>query len=334
MADLTAAAVVDKRVVSVRKVLAVGGKIAVTCACFWYVFRQIKVDALLQETGTLDPGWLLVATIFVAIQPPLLGVRWAWITNALDPELPPTPLSAFLAITMIANFFAQILPNLISDAVRVWLLSRIRQGWRKGLAGVAIDRGVGVAVLLAIGFVTLANGSAFNALSGYRKTVLVTFAVMLIGGIGGLVFAPIYASLLARARVTKWIAELALAARQVLIKSPAAIYIVEVALIVHALSIVDIWCLGRAFSMQLSIADTATLFTLILAIALIPITVNGWGLRELAVTAFLNAHGIPSQRALLFSICFGMTLVVAALPGAIVLVFYSSEKVRRTGPAV
>lgn len=70
------------------------------------------------------------------------------------------------------------------------------------------------------------------------------------------------------------------------------------------------------------------LFTLILGIALIPVTVNGWGLRELAVTAFLNAHGVPSQRALLLSICFGMTLVAAALPGAFVLPFYSFRKVR------
>jgi hypothetical protein len=43
------------------------------------------------------------------------------------------------------------------------------------------------------------------------------------------------------------------------------------------------------------------------------------------VTAFLNAQGIPSQAALLFSVCFGLVLIVASLPGAVVLLFFSPE---------
>ena len=50
-----------------------------------------------------------------------------------------------IAITMIAGFFAQILPNVMSDALRIWLLSQIRPGWRMGLAGVAMT----VALVLA-----------------------------------------------------------------------------------------------------------------------------------------------------------------------------------------
>lgn len=329
MADPAAVAVAAKRTFTVRKVLALTGKIAVTCGCLSYVVRQIKVGELLSEAEHLDVRWLIVATLFVAFQGPLVGIRWGSITNALKPEVPPQPLSAFLAINMIATFFAQILPNVMSDALRVWFLTQIRRGWRDGLVGVVIDRGVGVASLLGIGLAALANASAFTALSEYRPIVLATFAVLLFGGVAGLIFAPLYAPLLARLRVTQWIAELALTARQVLIESPTAVHIIAIALIVHALSIVDIWCLGRAFSMSFDVTDAATLFTLIVGITLIPITVNGWGLRELAVTAFLNAQGISQQRALLFSICFGMTFVVAALPGAIVLVFYSSEKTRR-----
>lgn len=331
MSDPAAVVVAAKRTITVRKVLALGGKIAITCGCLWYVVRQIKVDELLNEAGRLDVCWLIVATVFVAFQGPLVGIRWGLITNALEPEVPPERLSAFLAINMIATFFAQILPNVISDALRVWLLAQIRRSWRNGLVGVVIDRGVGVASLLAIGLVTLANASAFTAPSEYRTTVLATFAALLFGGIAGLICAPLYAPPLARLRITKWMAELALMSRQVLIRSPAAFRIVAIALIVHALSIVDIWCLGRAFSMPFGVVDAATLFTLIVAITLIPITVNGWGLRELAVTAFLNAQGISTQRALLFSICFGLTFIVAALPGAIVLIFYSSEKVRSAG---
>jgi uncharacterized membrane protein YbhN (UPF0104 family) len=102
-----------------------------------------------------------------------------------------------------------------------------------------------------------------------------------------------------------------------------------IAFAIHFLNIACIWSVGQAFSMSLSLIEAAVLFTLMVAIAIIPISVSGWGLRELAVTAFLSAHGMTTQRALLFSICYGLTLVVAALPGAAILLVHSLRKLRR-----
>jgi glycosyltransferase 2 family protein len=80
--------------------------------------------------------------------------------------------------------------------------------------------------------------------------------------------------------------------------------------------------------MSLNLIEAAALLTLMVATAIIPISVSGWGLRELALTAFLNAHGMPPQRAPLFSICYGLTLVAAALPGAVVIMVYSPHKLQ------
>ena len=311
-----------------RKVFFFGAKFVITCICFWYAFRQIGSVDLLHETANLQVRWLVLAVACVLVQIPLVGIRWARITDALEGGTG-APLGAMLAITWIASLFAQILPNVMSDALRIWMLSQVKPGWRRGLIGVLIDRGVGVGALLAIGLVTLANASAFTTLSGHRQAVMVIFAALLIGGVGALVFAPLWARVLTRYRTTKWLAEFVFASRRVLVESPSAVSIVAIAVVVHLLTIADIWCLGRALAMTLGIVDAAALFTLMIAIALVPVTVSGWGLRELAVTAFLSAHGLPPQRALLFSICFGLIQVVAALPGAIVLLFYSSAKMRR-----
>lgn len=315
----------------IRKAFVFGAKLAITCGCFWYLFRQIKIDDLAREAGHLQARWLVLASIILMFQPPLVGLRWAWITAALEPLRPRPPLGAMLAITLIANFFNQILPNVMSDALRIWMLTQIRSGWRTGLSGVLIDRAVGVGALLAIGFVTLLKASAFTTLGGYRQTALVIFGALLLGGIATLVCARFYAPALARWRATKWIGEFSLASRQVLIKSPAALSIVGIAFVVHMLSIAGIWCVGQAFSMSLGLVEAALLFTLMVAIAIIPISVSGWGLREVAVTAFLAAHGVPAQRALLFSICYGLSLVAAALPGAAVMIFYSPSEARRFG---
>jgi len=307
----------------IRKGLVFAAKLAITCGCFWYLFRQIKFDDFMGEAANLQARWLVLATVFMVVQPPLTGWRWAKITAALEPARPRPPLRAMLAITLIANFFNQLLPNVVSDALRIWMLTQIRAGWRMGLAGIVIDRAVGIGVLVVIGFVTLLNASAFTTLGGYRLTALAIFGALLLVGTAALFGARLYAPLLARWRATRWIGELGLASRQVLIESPGAVAIVGIAFVVHALSIAGIWSVGQAFSMSLGLVEAATLFTLMVAIGVIPVSVSGWGLREVAVTAFLNAHGVPAQRALLFSICFGLTLVVAALPGAVVLMVYS-----------
>lgn len=243
----------------------------------------------------------MLAVACVLVQIPLVGVRWARLADALEGKPTGVPLGAMLAITWIANLAAQILPNMMSDALRIWMMSQVKPGWRRGLMGVLIDCGVSVGALLAIGLVTVANASAFTALSGNREIVMAIFAGVLIGGVAALAFAPLWAQILTRYRTTGWLAKFVLASRQVLIESPFAISIVAIAFAVHVLTIADIWCLGRSLAITLSVVDAAALFTLMVATALVPVTVSGWGLRELAVTAFLAAHGLPPQRALLFS---------------------------------
>jgi hypothetical protein len=70
------------------------------------------------------------------------------------------------------------------------------------------------------------------------------------------------------------------------------------------------------------IIDCAVLFAVMMGVMLVPISIGGWGLREFVVVSLLGAHGIAPERALVFSVCFGLVLVAGALPGALVWLFY------------
>jgi uncharacterized protein (TIRG00374 family) len=311
---------------TIQKVAIFGFKFAVTAVCFWYISRQIRLDDLARAAGSLDFRWIAFAVIVAMSQIPLAGLRWSKVTDALEPGSPRVPVGLMIAITSITVFFGQFLPNLMSDAIRVWLLARTGRTWRRGIVGVLIDRGIGVGTLVAVGFVTLLFPSALTALGGYRLLALLIFGLLLAAAIGGLVFAPLYVRILIGFRATKWIGEFIAASRRVLIESPNAIAIVGIALAIHVLTIICIWSLGQAFAMALSVVDASVLFTLMVAIAILPISVGGWGLRELAMTAFLDAQGIPTQQAFLFSVCFGLTLLAASIPGVFVLMFFSPRK--------
>jgi hypothetical protein len=74
------------------------------------------------------------------------------------------------------------------------------------------------------------------------------------------------------------------------------------------------------------VLDAALLFTFMVSIALIPVSIGGWGLRELAISSLLGAYGVPLEQALFFSVSFGLVLMLAALPGAVVWAFFSPAR--------
>jgi hypothetical protein len=205
--------------------------------------------------------------------------------------------------------------------VRAWLLVRLGSNWRNAVTSVVIDRGVGVGLLIALGFAILLLPSGLTALGGYRDVVLVVYGALILFGALGLVLASKIAPPLARWRYSRWFATLAADAHRVLLGSKAPV-ILGVGCLVHALTIVVIWSVGRAQGLVLPVADVAVLFTVMVGVALVPISIGGWGLRELAVISLLANHGIAAEKALLFSVCFGLVFAVGSLPGALVWLLY------------
>jgi uncharacterized membrane protein YbhN (UPF0104 family) len=297
-------------------------KLLVTGACFWYLSRQIDLSQVVSAVRLLDFRWAAFATLVVVLQIPLLGLRWCNIFDALAARDERVTRTVMIAVTAIGVFFSQVLPSVAGDGVRAWLLARRGGDWRNAVVSVVIDRGIGVALLIALGFVILLLPSGLTALGGYREVVLVVYGGLLLAGALALLLAPKMALLLGRWRYSRWLAKLAVDTRRVLL-GPSGVVILALGCLIHALTIVVVWSLGRAQGLALPVADAAVLFTVMISVALVPISIGGWGLRELAVIALLGNHGIAPARALLFSVCFGLVLALGSLPGAFAWLLYS-----------
>jgi uncharacterized membrane protein YbhN (UPF0104 family) len=301
-------------------------KLAISATCLWYVARQIDVADFNRLLATFDYAWASLATLIIMAETPLTALRWRQIVNALVTDVEQIPVGPAVAITAIGVFVGQILPNVAADAVRVWLLSRVGRSWRHGLVSVVIDRGVGVFSLFTIGFATLLYPSAFSALRGHRIVVLEIFGLVLATTVAGVLVVPYIGSVLARFSLTRLLGKLASATHYVMISSRSGIYVLAIAFTVHLLTICSVWSLGRAQGLILSVVDAALLFTFMLSVSLIPVSIGGWGLRELAVSALLGSYGVPLEQALFFSVSFGLSLMVAALPGAVVWATFSPAR--------
>jgi glycosyltransferase 2 family protein len=310
-----------------KKAAMVGAKVLVTGACFWYISRQINWGQLLSAIPLLDFRWAALAILVAMLEIPLLGLRWRNIVDALAARDQAMTRTTMIAATAVGAFFGQVLPSVAGDGVRAWLLVRLGCDWRNAVMSAVIDRGVGVGALIALGFAILLLPSGFTALGGYRDVVLVGYGALILAGVLGLLLAPKIVPLLARWRYSRWFATLVADIHRVLLGSRGPV-ILSIGCLIHALTIIVVWFVGRAQGLALPLSDAAVLFTVMIGVMLIPISIGGWGLRELAVISLLTHHGVAPEKALLFSVCFGLAVAVASLPGALVWLFYSFTPVR------
>jgi len=307
--------------VMAEKVAILVVKLLVTGACFGYVSRQIDLNQVLSTIPLLDFRWAAFAILVAILEIPLSGLRWYNIVGSLAARDMRATRTAIIAATAVGVFFAQVLPSVAGDGVRTWLLVRLGSSWHNAVTSAVIDRGVCVGLIIALGFVVLLLSPGLNALGGYRDVVLVVYGALILAGAFGLLPAPKSVLPLSRWRYSRWFATLATDVHRVLFGSKGPV-ILSIGCLIHAFTIVVVWSVGQAQGLALPLPDVVVLWTVMVGVVLMPISIGGWGLRELAVISLLATYGVAPERALLFSVCFGLALALGSLPGALAWLLY------------
>ena len=297
------------------------GKVVVSAACLWYVLRNVSLRETFQALPNLDFRWLALAVFAAAVQIPLTAVRWQRVVHSLTQQPGRLTYVAATNLTAMYAFFSQVMPGLMSEGIRVWILVRFGYSWRDGLSSVAIDRGVGVGMLGAFVIVILSLPTPLATLLGYREIIVTILSIALIVGVAALLLTTHFTPLLQRWRYTYWLGSFISDTRRVLL-GPWASVIFGSAFAVHLATIIVIWSVGSAEGLVLPVFGCAVLFGVVVGVALLPITISGWGVREITVVSLLGAYGIPPEKALLLSLCYGLVFVIVALPGAFVWMLY------------
>jgi glycosyltransferase 2 family protein len=319
--------VAPARAGAAQKVAIFACKLLVTAGCFWYVSKQVDPVQILSGIVRLDVRWAAFAIFIVVLQIPIVALRWRNVLLALAMCDERMTRAAIIAVTAIGLFFAQVLPSVASEGVRAWLLVRLGGTWRYSVTSLMIDRGVGVGVLVAISIGILLLPSGLTTLGGNRDAVLAVYGTLLAAGLLGLLLAPRALGYLASWRYFRWTACIVHDAERVL-RSPRCPVIVGLGCLSHVLAIVVVWSVARAQWLALPVLDAAVLFTIMVGVVLVPISVSGWGLRELATVTLFGNHGVAPETALLFSVCFGLVHAVGSLPGALMWLVYSPSPAR------
>ena len=104
---------------------------------------------------------------------------------------------------------------------------------------------------------------------------------------------------------------------------PMLIHIVGLALVIQTVVIVSVYFLGEALDLEVSLLFHFVAIPVITLVTLLPISLNGLGVREVSFVVIYSKIGVSSEGALALSFSFTLVLVLFALFGGLCLQFPS-----------
>jgi uncharacterized membrane protein YbhN (UPF0104 family) len=295
----------------VRKVAFVAFKLSVAGLLVWLVLRKVDFDRAFGLVSGL-PNYL-AATILGLFLMQMLLSAWRWSAMSQRLAAAPLPFLPAFKFFMIAQFYNQALPSFIpGDAARVWGAARYSDIRRATLA-VVIDRVVTLVVLLVLSALSL-----FLLGFGHHRVpdqARLAFSALLLAG---LAFAAL--SLLFRRRI---LGLLPARVRDLLTSAGQSLRVAGIgwdmagwlaqSVVIHGTNIAIVYCLGLGMHLPLSALTALATVPLVMVAALLPVTVNGWGVREGVMVVLLGNFAIGPTEAATLSVMFGLAQLVFGL---------------------
>jgi hypothetical protein len=92
------------------------------------------------------------------------------------------------------------------------------------------------------------------------------------------------------------------------------------ALIGHAITVIYYMAVVRALAMPVTLWQLTVIVPMSLVVQMLPVSINGFGVRETAFVFYFSSLGLPMQSALLLSLVSTAVAMVFSLSGAAVYV--------------
>jgi uncharacterized protein (TIRG00374 family) len=306
----------------VKRTLLLAAKAAVSLALLAYLFSSTNLQALYGRVRSGDT--LLFGLAVVGYAGMLAMSTWRW-HLLLRTQGYPASLRRLSETYLVAMFFNNFLPsNIGGDIVRVRDSSRLTGSTTASVAVVAIDRilGFGALYFLALAAYVL-GGPSLRHLAGARLIVVVVGLIF--GALVYVFFRPGTARRLvgaSRLGHMPWFQE-----RFETVQGAVHVYREELGSVflafgasvgLQSLMVLYYYVVAHALRIPLSLSACFLMVPLCTLIQTIPISFNGWGIRESVFAVYFTQIGLPRESALAFSLVGAGLIVLLSLSGAFV----------------
>lgn len=284
-------------------------KLAFSLLLLWLLASRLDNDLLWQQvSGIAWPALMLALGLQLAST---LTAAWRW--RLIQTWLGDPPDTAFYLKSYFKGaLFNQLLPTSIGgDAYRVLENGQRIGSHKEAFMGVFIDRIAGLLGLLllnALALWWLPSLLPPDLTQGIGWLLLIGFA----GALFGLLLHR-----LPGWRLPGWSSLQKLSRRFARVYASAHTIGIQLGLSVltHLFSLLVLLTLGKALGLTFDFLVYLVVIPPVILLTLLPLSFAGWGIREGAMVGIFTLIGAPAETVLALSIIYGLTLMVASLPG-------------------
>jgi uncharacterized membrane protein YbhN (UPF0104 family) len=275
----------------------------------WLLWKQ-NWNAILLAIKEL-PIWIFFLSLgLLFLRHTCNALRWFLLLKAQAIHL---RFPKALKLVFMGLFASNFLPSMVGgDVVRIAGILNETDNRIAGGASVIVDRVVGV------------TGMLFALPFSAPLIQLVISKGLFLGGIVG-------------HTDSKWVNSFKRSVRKILtalriwLKQPGILLLALIASWMGVISnAIAVLVLAKQMGIPVSLTDVIGATTLVYFITMVPISINGYGLRELAILSFYTHFGATSEQATALALVTRFIYMMVSLPGS----FWAGDAFRKSSAAV
>ncbi|MGJ3259943.1 MAG: lysylphosphatidylglycerol synthase transmembrane domain-containing protein [Rhodospirillales bacterium] len=286
-------------------------KLCIAAALIYMVSLRVDGRLFLEILSGLDPWYFAAALFLMGIQIAVHIRLWSLVLWVNGIDLPPRRSAMILLFSLFLN---QGLPSALGGVGgRVYFTWRAGVPFGDSMSAALTERLVFIVSLIAICMVTLPY---LHSLSGNSE--IKAYSVFLICAAAAIPILLLVAK--GARRIVRWeplqlrLRAAAAACLRMMTRPFVAWRTLGLIMVYHGLSLAALWVLTVAVSTPISPLSSFVLTPHVLLLAALPITINGWGVREVAMSAFLGIVGVSIESAIAVSVLFGIAVLFTRMP--------------------
>jgi uncharacterized protein (TIRG00374 family) len=313
----------ERRVGGVKKSTVL--KLVVTVALTAFVLSRADLAALAQTFQEADWAWVALALGVSALAMVINTARWQIMLRGQDAAV---PMASLVRLYLVGMFFNNVLPSRLGgDVVRAYGASLQGTSKTRSAAAVLMDRLIGAISVLTIGMAAiLLDASRLPDVYLQLTAGTFLFGLLMLGlmlfrndrlsatrqRLLGLTDLSIF-GFKVRPRL-----EAAVDALRSYSRRPGlVVQALAVSTLANGLSMLNLYLYARAVRADVGLGDVATIAPFILAVGLLPISINGLGTIELTFVVLFGALGVDEHLAIAIAILRRLSLLVLSLLGGV-----------------
>ncbi|OIO86616.1 MAG: hypothetical protein COW32_05500 [Candidatus Aquicultor secundus] len=290
-------------------------KIAVSVALIATLLYKSDTHKYIELIQHSSPVYLLIALLLTVFSIIVSAYKWQLLTIAQGFAV---PLRSLVSSYFVGLFFNNFMPTSIGgDVVRVYDLRKITKDGPTAAASVVAER---VLASFTLGLIVLC-GVAFS--SGYLTRYLpliIAFVAVCMASLIVVLYAHKFGAVLERfeSAFVKKLKNMAESMRSSVEHKPTLLKVLIYSLIFQLMVVLINIFILKALGLNVPAAFVLLSIPIISAITMLPVSLNGLGVREATYVYFFSQVGLSTEESIAVSIYFFLIVTLVSLIGGVI----------------